>query len=610
MKPELFGSRRHKRNGFLFGKGETIMNFKNIPASITALLIFSAIFFLGASAAKTDEVLVEMSDFYEGDLAVDGFILKTKREISIHAVGAELEHSDEMYAYCWILDADRREPVWVLSEQETGRYEGSRRVREYDREITLPAGRYEAYYYAGQPYLYEGVNISIDNLDEVGDLLGMIFSDDEKRYKYYSEDIEDLILEISAPSGTFSKFNPVTELHKQAIIDFSQPEDDYMEKKGFTLKKDMTLKIIAIGEYFSSDRVFVDYGWIMDAGTRKRVWQMDKWNTSWAGGGRKNRGFSGEVELPAGNYVAYFVTDDSHAFGSWNAPPPYDPLHYGMVIYPVEEGDLKLTADYVDDYSEPITVQIARIRNNQYKYKGLTLKREADLHIVALGEYGYEDEFVDYGWIEDLGSDDIVWEMTEDEMEHAGGAAKNRRFDGIITLPAGSYMVYYVSDNSHAYRRWNAPAPFEPKMWGITVYGAGKDFDTSSVVLFDEAPEDSKLLVNLTGVGDDEEVRESFRINSPVKIHIYAVGEGKGGEMFDYGWIENAETGEVIWEMTYRKTRHAGGDRKNRMVDTHINLEAGRYRAHFVTDGSHSFPDFNASRPDRPHKWGITISKD
>ncbi len=68
--------------------------------------------------------------------------------------------------------------------------------------------------------------------------------------------------------------------------------------------------------------------------------------------------------------------------------------------------------------------------------------------------------------------------------------------------------------------------------------------------------------------------------------------------------------GETVWEMTYRMTRPAGGDEKNRKVDTQISLEAGEYIAHFVTDDSHSFPNFNAARPDAPQKWGITITRD
>jgi hypothetical protein len=558
-----------------------------------------------------DEVVIDMRNFVEGDLVVDGFELNSKARLSIHAVGAEFRSRGDMFAGGWIINAETREPVWILEEADTRRFKRSKYLREFEGEITLSEGQYEVYYNAGLPYYYNNIGLEIKNLGKAFKIIGDIFDDeDDYVFSYDIEDFDELFLVVEALEGIFTNFNPVERIRENAIVDFSKPENDFYEKKGFTLNRDMTVKIIAIGEYSSSDRVFVDYGWIYDAESREKVWQMDKWNTSWAGGGRKNRAFVEDINLAAGHYVACFVTDDSHSFGAWNVLPPYDPLHYGLMIYASKKEDLEFVDDFVDTYTEPVIVQITKVRNNQYKYKGFTLKKKTNLHVYAIGEFGYQDEFVDYGWIEDIDNNEIVWEMTEDNTEHAGGASKNRRFVGFITLPAGSYVVYYVTDDSHAYRRWNASAPIEKNMWGITIYGAGRDFDAESVTLFDEIPEDGNILVNLTGIGDDEEVRQRFRLDSSQRIHIFAVGEGRDGIMYDYGWIENADTDEVIWEMTYRKTRHAGGDRKNRMVDAHLFLEKGRYIAYFMTDDSHSFPDFNASRPDNPQKWGIKITLD
>ena len=79
--------------------------------------------------------------------------------------------------------------------------------------------------------------------------------------------------------------------------------------------------------------------------------------------------------------------------------------------------------------------------------------------------------------------------------------------------------------------------------------------------------------------------------------------------MHDYGWIENAETGRVVWEMSYRRTDHAGGARKNRLSDEVISLKKGEYIVFYETDDSHSFGDWNASPPYDPQSWGITIYK-
>ncbi len=593
------------------------MKHKSHPGGTLFWATFS--FFIVALPVliSANDIICDFSDFSRGDLVVDGFELKNKTEISIEAIGAEFQRSDYMMAYGWIIDADTREPVWILADEDTKRYRRSRTLREYTDNISLPTGRYEIIYFVGESFIFSDGNIIIKDFEDVGNVLEAIFGSDDDGDTYilggdyddFFDEIDELKFTIRAPSGTFVKFNPVEYVKAKAIIDFSKPEDDFLEKKGFTLKKDLSLKILAIGEYSSGDRVFVDFGWIMNADTREKVWQMDKWNTSWAGGGRKNRYFNDNVDLPAGNYIAGFATDDSHAFGEWNTPPPYDPLHYGLTIYPANEKDRNNITDFVDDYSEPTIISITKVRNNRFEQKGFILNKETNLHIFALGEFGYSDEFADYGWIEDISSTEIVWEMTEYNTEHAGGGKKNRKFDGVVTLPKGDYMVYYVTDDSHAYRRWNTSAPIERDMWGITIYGVGKKFDPKSVPTFDELPESSNILVNLTGIGDDEEVRQSFELKNEQKITILALGEGTDGSMDDYGWIEEAETGDVIWEMTYRKTRHAGGARKNRMVNAAITLEAGKYYVYFETDGSHSFPEFNASRPDNPQKWGIRVLK-
>ncbi len=571
------------------------------------LTIVSVFLFLEVPSVVADDIVIDMNDFREGDLVVDGFKLNSETTVSVDAVGAAVDETDNMYAYAWILDSDTREPVWVMKEEDTRRMKSDGKRREFQGEIDLPAGNYEAYFYAGQPFLMDDINIEIDDMGDVGDLLGYIFNNiKEDGYKYYSDELEGLSFVIKAPSGSFVKYDPTRE--KTPIINFSKADDDFYEKKGFTLKKKMKVEIVAIGEYISKDRVFVDYGYIINGDTREKVWQMDKWNTSWVGGGRKNRGFAGEVELPAGNYVAIYRSDDSHSFARWNVSPPYDPLHYGLVVYAVNEGDLKDVADFEDSYKEPVVLQLTRVRDNKFLHKGFTLNKETDFRIMAVGEYGYSDEFVDYGWIEDAGTAEVVWKMTDDNTDYAGGARKNRKFDGVVTLPKGDYIAYYVTDDSHSYRDWNDTQPVDPEMWGLTIFGVGKDFDINSIPVFDDFPVSGNTLVRMTGLGDYEDVRQDFELTKPTKVKISALGEGKSGTMYDYGWIEKADNGEVIWEMTYRKTDNAGGAEKNRKVLTEILLDKGSYTAYFITDDSHSFPNFNASRPESPQNWGMIIT--
>ncbi|MEZ4766595.1 MAG: hypothetical protein R3C26_26410 [Calditrichia bacterium] len=58
-----------------------------------------------------------------------------------------------------------------------------------------------------------------------------------------------------------------------------------------------------------------------------------------------------------------------------------------------------------------------------------------------------------------------------------------------------------------------------------------------------------------------------------MKVRVYAIGEGTGGDMYDYGWITDATNHERVWEMNYRDTDHAGGNGKNRLSDEVIDLK-------------------------------------
>src|SRR3989442_15846994 len=60
--------------------------------------------------------------------------------------------------------------------------------------------------------------------------------------------------------------------------------------------------------------------------------------------------------------------------------------------------------------------------------------------------------------------------MQSDQPDPAGGADKNRMFDGVVTLPAGNYVLRYRSDGSHSYDDWNADPPDDPESWGISVF--------------------------------------------------------------------------------------------------------------------------------------------
>jgi hypothetical protein len=115
------------------------------------------------------------------------------------------------------------------------------------------------------------------------------------------------------------------------------------------------------------------------------------------------------------------------------------------------------------------------------------------------------------------------------------------------------------------------------------------------------------VIAQLVQVMDNEDKSVAFSLASKQSVRIFAIGEGQGGEMFDYGWIED-DKGSHVWEMKEPQTTRAGGAAKNRKVDVQINLPAGNYKLRYKTDDSHSFDHWNALPPDI-NFWGIAVYK-
>lgn len=137
----------------------------------------------------------------------------------------------------------------------------------------------------------------------------------------------------------------------------------------------------------------------------------------------------------------------------------------------------RLMKTYGEIYSKPMPADIAkmtvvakivRVLDNEDKTAAFNLPRDQEVRIYSVGE-GQAGQMFDYGWIENVDKGIPVWEMQEPKTTHAGGAAKNRRVDEVITLPAGNYKLRYKSDDSHAFDHWNSLPP-DVNFWGIAIY--------------------------------------------------------------------------------------------------------------------------------------------
>jgi len=586
------------------------------------ILLFAA---LATTATAGEKQIVSLKDMSGVELKQHGFELHQSAPVHIKALGAGGDFgwtykSNEMFAYAWIINAQTREMVWEMTADNTSKTKDD---RYFDGSVTLGPGTYEVYFAAtvfSHHSAFSHMRVNVDHRQDP------LFGDGKERKNkffqwfsgWWSEDIAkdwnkrakrwgvDLLVDESVGVGSAL----VPKERPGVVLKLTGMEDQQYVTKGFALSEPATIRVYAIGEGVRDGGDPADYGWIVSQSDRKRVWEMLLRNTTNAGGAKKNLLYDEDVELPRGDYVLYYVTDGSHSVTDWNDNPPYDPLNWGISLSIADEKERKAFKPMPYNEHRNIIVSLVHPKDDDYLSSGFTLKETAKVRVYAIGERGNSRRLMaDYGTILNAKTRQKVWTMDLERTTHGGGAAKNRMSDEVIELPRGSYVVTYQTDDSHSYEEWNTDPPFDREYYGITIMGVGEKWNSSIVGKYEEE-RDKNIVAQIARAGDGADLTERFTLDKTTRVRVYAMGEGQNREMFDYGWIEDARTGSVIWEMTYGMTFHAGGGRKNRLVNTTILLEKGEYRLRYMSDDSHSFGDWNVEPPEDQQYWGITLYRD
>jgi hypothetical protein len=549
-------------------------------------------------ASTVDSHAVELARISDVELEeIDSrlFSLDRPQEVNIKAVTFRTDRH-EGYCGAWIIDRLTRAQVWNLEDAGISRRRS--RIVILRDEVDLPAGEYELYYTATLSYRSHDRSWF--------DWLLQLWIDEEEEEVAVAAG--ELGIEVTADSGSMLGVNSpgkVREwLGKGAIAALTAAGDNESLNHAFALAEPVEVEVYAIGE--ADDNGAYDRAMIFDLDSGERIWELDYWGSERAGGASKNRLVQTTLTLPAGSYAVTYTTDSSHSWPYFNAEPPFDPMAWGVTVRLLDFKKMAQvsTIEYQDPLERNLIVELTRVEDNRHMSRGFTLKRSTPVRIHAVGE-GDDDTMFDYGWIIDAHSRETVWKMEYGDTEHAGGGSKNRLADDRIELAAGSYIAYFVTDDSHAYKDWNTSPPTRPELWGITVVGLAESFTADDVEPYSPV-EDPSLLARVAAVGNRDHETDRFSLDTAQEVLIYALGEGSDDHMHDYGWIED-DSGRVVWEMSYSETEHAGGSDKNRMFRGRIALQPGSYKVHYVTDGSHAYRHWNAAPPHDPESWGILV---
>jgi len=312
--------------------------------------------------------------------------------------------------------------------------------------------------------------------------------------------------------------------------------------------------------------------WIMELQSRKVVWELSAANTTQ--GGRGLREFKGGIALPAGSYTAYYASfpdgeywmDESAAEKSarkwhWFGDDPVE--NFKLTVN--GNGRMLAAADVDRLRAADASSTVVSLRgtfHEQFEEAGFVLTKPTEIRIAAEGEAREDGEF-DFGWIINADTRAPVWRFAWRDSQPAGGAPKNRRITTSLVLPAGRYAAFYATDDSHDPSEWNAQPPHDPDAWGLIL--AVTDRDARAAVKtfpYEHIPENATI-VALVGVGNSAMKKQGFTLTRPMDVRIYALGEGRNGRMFDYGWITSGESRKRVWTMEFNATEAAGGDRKN-----------------------------------------------
>ncbi len=564
------------------------------------------------------EGLIVISDLESAELTQTSFRLDRAEPFSIDAVGSLEERFDAqrpvpaLATYGWILDRSTRDVVWKMDPTNV-QVEGPTLART-TTTLTLGPGDYDAYFTT-----YGNSKASREQGNVLKTLFGRHWTADAGEWRLVlTTMLEDGETGLVPLSDDEARMWPLGE---GQFWSTGSMEDHDKAEYVFRVDQPTTFRLYSVGEICRRNEC--DYGWIEEAFTRERLWELNEAASARAGGMLENRVGRQELALTPGLYRAAFKTDGGHAYDDWIANPPYDPPAWGLSLFLTEDADPSVVGPYDPWKAAEPALRINRVANDEHRQLKFAVSDTARIVIHAAGELRRSGNRYDYGWLQDDASNEKVWEMSWESSYPGGGHRGNREETAFVSLAPGTYSLNYQTDDSHAYGTWSNGRPEHPERWGVAVFPFGEstnvqlveDAKAATAARVTRAPRSptagrgstpGKVILDARGLGNDRSVEQRFTLDSASRLRVVAVGEMSVSGRYDYGWLES-ESGTTVWEMTYPETEPAGGDDRNRKFDGVIELPAGTYVVRFVTDFSHARGDFGEDAPAEPSAWGILV---
>jgi len=255
---------------------------------------------------SSELTFASLTHMRDDEMESEGFSLASPMSVNIYALGEGTDGN--MVDYAWIIDNDTRQRIWTMDFRGSEHAGGSYKNRLSAQQLHLDSGNYRVYYRTDGSHSYGDWNDS-PPADEA----------------YWG-------VSLSATNESDLEFvGPLQRLDKRSLIaQLVEVGDDEREREYFELEKSAEVRIIALGEGDSGE--MYDTAWIENRDNGRTVWEMTYRNSEHAGGARKNRMFSGVIQLPAGEYVVRYASDGSHSYEDWNSDAPDSPEMWGVTL--------------------------------------------------------------------------------------------------------------------------------------------------------------------------------------------------------------------------------------------------------------------------------------
>ncbi len=350
------------------------------------------------------------------------------------------------------------------------------------------------------------------------------------------------------------------------------------------------------------------YPWIVRTSTGELVWAMNE-SPNTVLNGSIAKVTEDELVLEPGDYTLNFASY-GQLLNRSRSSFTKDERKWNVVVYSPDAKDALRSIDgYIEGQTDHQIWDATSLGKDEKREYFFEVQSPVDLTIHAIGQIGNENvvQPLDYSRIEDAQTGQVIWQLTRDNTIWAGGIAENRIFRGQRTLLPSVYRAVASTNNSHHYGAWRGNPPYDPEGWGLRLTASERE----SVRTFDPWILQRDPIIKFIQVGDDEEHSQLFTVTDTTAVVVHALGELTGPDNgYDLAILEQQDDEggwTVLWEMSWEGSSHAGGSRKNRKEIQFFRLPPGMYILSYQSDGSHSFEHWNASEPDYPERWGVSM---